>query len=143
MRNATLADLPSIIAVERTAASAAHWSMPEYEKLVQSGLVLVAEDQGELEGFICAKVIAGEAEIENIVVAECSRRQGIADALLKELIGLARMQGWSVVFLEVRESNFPARALYEKHGFAETGRRRDYYRQPVEDAVLYELRAAT
>jgi len=102
--------------------------------------VLVADEAGDVSGFVCAKTVAGDWEIENMVVAKQGRRRGIGSGLLDELLRRARNQAVAAVWLEVRESNQVARRLYEKHGFRETGRRRGYYKYPVEDAVLYEFR---
>jgi ribosomal-protein-alanine N-acetyltransferase len=85
-------------------------------------------------------VVAGEWEIENAVVAPEFRRRGVGHDLIRELLRQAQMASGTAVWLEVRESNFAARGLYEKHGFRETGRRRAYYEDPSEDAVLYSLR---
>jgi ribosomal-protein-alanine N-acetyltransferase len=60
--------------------------------------------------------------------------------LLQELIQRAESEPAAAILLEVRESNLPARQLYEKHGFREVGRRRTYYKDPPEDAILYALR---
>jgi len=141
IRSATLDDVPAILAIEQQAASAAHWPPEEYEKLVNTGVVLVAEQAGKLHGFVCAKAVAGEWEIENIVVATDSLRQGLADQLMQALIDQAEKGTVSRILLEVRESNRPARRLYEKHAFREVGRRRKYYSNPVEDAVLYARRS--
>jgi len=100
----------------------------------------VTEDGGNISGFVCAKNVAGDWEIENMVVAKQGRRRGVGNGLLDELLRRVRQQAGAAVWLEVRESNEPARRLYEKHGFRETGRRRGYYKDPVEDAVLYEFR---
>jgi ribosomal-protein-alanine N-acetyltransferase len=143
IRSATLSDLPAILAMERQAPSAAHWTLEQYNKLLGSGVVLVAEqaaEEGTLSGFICARVVAGEWEIENVVVATPFLRRGIARGLLLELIEQARKAAASAILLEVRRSNRPARRLYEKHGFREVGRRPSYYRDPAEDAILYALR---
>jgi ribosomal-protein-alanine N-acetyltransferase len=140
IRSAVSDDVPALLAIERDAPSAAHWTREQYELLVESGIVLVAEDGGSISGFVCAKKVAGVWEIENMVVAKNSRRRGIADGLLDELLRRAQSEGSSAVWLEVRESNRPALRLYEKHGFCETGRRRGYYSEPLEDALLYELR---
>ena len=82
---------------------------------------------------------AGEWELENIAVAPAFQRRGVAGKLLKVLIDHMRQNHASTVFLEVRESNLPARRFYEKQGFNEVGRRRHYYHRPDEDAVLYKL----
>jgi ribosomal-protein-alanine N-acetyltransferase len=143
IRSAGLDDVPAILALEREAASAAHWTPEQYTRLVEWGLVLVAEEETTISGFICAQALAEEWEIENVVVATQVRRRGIADALLQELVRHIRSQAGVTVWLEVRESNQPARRLYEKHGFREAGRRRGYYQDPVEDAVLYEWRVSS
>jgi ribosomal-protein-alanine N-acetyltransferase len=153
IRSARLHDVSAILAIERQAPGAAHWTEEQYDKLVRNGVVLVAEyepapcknrkERGtlcRLCGFICAQAIAGEWEIENVVVAAEFLRCGIADGLVRELIRCAASQTASAILLEVRESNRPALGLYEKHGFREVGRRRAYYSDPEEDAILYALR---
>ncbi len=144
IRSAALNDVPAILAIEQQARGAAHWTAEQYKKLVGSGVVLVAEqaaeEAGELCGFVCANAVAGEWEIENMVVAAEFLRRGIAHELLRALIQRAENEAASSILLEVRESNLPARRLYEKNGFREVGRRRVYYGDPVEDAILYELR---
>jgi [ribosomal protein S18]-alanine N-acetyltransferase len=140
IRSAALNDLPAILAIEQHAPSAAHWTSQQYQKLVASGVVLVAEEAGKLCGFVCAQTVAGEWEIENVVVTAVFLRRGIADELVRALIQRAENETASAILLEVRESNLAARELYEKHGFREVGRRRVYYQDPVEDAILYALR---
>ncbi len=140
IRSASLNHVPAILAIEQQARGAAHWTSEQYKKLVGGGVVLVAEEAGKLCGFVCAKVIAGEWEIENVVVAAEFLRRGTANGLVRELIQRATEEAASAILLEVRESNLPARRLYEKHGFREVGRRRVYYKDPVEDAILYALR---
>jgi ribosomal-protein-alanine N-acetyltransferase len=130
--------------MEQQAPIAAHWTSAQYSKLVIDGVVLVAElgseDAAKLCGFICAQPVAGEWEIQNVVVDAGFLRRCIASALMLALIQRAREEHASAVLLEVRESNLAARGLYEKHGFREVGRRRLYYQVPSEDAILYALR---
>jgi ribosomal-protein-alanine N-acetyltransferase len=140
IRSAALHEVPELIAIELQAPSASHWTPGQYNKLVRDGVVVVAEQAGQLCGFICAKAVAGEWEIENVVVATAFLRCGIASELLLALIERAKNEAASAILLEVRESNFPARGLYEKHDFREVGRRRQYYGDPAEDAILYALR---
>jgi len=140
IRSATLKDIPAILALEQQSSSAAHWTREQYNKLAESGIVLLAEEAGGLRGFICAQAVAGEWEIENVVVAAEFLRHGIANELLRELIRRAQSENASAILLEVREANQPARGLYEKNGFREVGRRRGYYKDPPEDAILYSLR---
>jgi ribosomal-protein-alanine N-acetyltransferase len=140
IRPATLNDVPAILAIERQSPSAAHWTPEQYNQLLDSGTVLVSEEAGCLRGFICAKAVAGEWEIENVVVAAEFLRCGVADELLRQLIERAQNKAASAIMLEVRESNRPARRLYENCGFCQVGRRRTYYTDPAEDAILYALR---
>ena len=141
IRSATLDDVPEILDMERQASSAAHWNAAAYTELVNSGVVLVAEERGKLCGFVCAKAVLGEWEIENVVVAAELLRRGVASELMRGLIQRAKSEAAPVIRLEVRESNLPARALYVRHGFLEAGRRRSYYSGPAEDAILYSLRS--
>lgn len=125
--------------LECAAPSAAHWSLQQYETVV-SGLDRVAsviEEDGEVKGFLVARVRDREWEIENIVVADDRRRRGLGARLLEEIINRARPQGAEVIFLEVRESNQAARSLYEKSGFVPAGLRPRYYRDPEENALIY------
>jgi len=140
IRSAALNDVPAILAIEQQSPGAAHWTREQYNKLVGSGVVLVAEEAGQLCGFVCARAVAGEWEIENVAVAVGFLRRGIANELMRALIQRAKNEVASAILLEVRESNLAARGLYEKHGFREVGCRRVYYRDPVEDAILYALR---
>jgi [ribosomal protein S18]-alanine N-acetyltransferase len=77
------------------------------------------------------------------VVAPEFQRRGLASQLIGALIREAQGQAGTRILLEVRESNLPARHLYENHGFAPIGRRKGYYQHPVEDAVLYELQLSS
>jgi ribosomal-protein-alanine N-acetyltransferase len=98
-----------------------------------------SSEPGRILAFLVAHGIDQEWELENIVVAEESRRHGMGARLINELIDLARANHGRRMFLEVRESNYVARALYRKMGFAETGSRVDYYSDPSEDAIVYRL----
>jgi len=141
IRPAAAADVPAMMALERHAATAAHWSAADYERIfAPSGqrVALVLEER-EVEGFVVARGVGTEWEIENIAVAGPARRWGLGARLLVELLNRVRAAGARNVFLEVRESNRAARSLYEKWAFVESGRRKAYYRGPDEDAVLYRF----
>src|ERR1700676_2788704 len=155
IRPATVADIPHIISLERQSATAAHWTDEQYGRVFQSGgsprLLLVAEaappkstglksgaDAGfGIVGFLIAHHLGPEWELENIVVAPVVRHKGLGERLLHSLLAAAGETSSTVVFLEVRDSNAVARALYEKAGFRQTGRRKSYYTSPLEDAILY------
>ena len=143
IRPATATDLPAMMALEKRAATAAHWSGEQYQALFRGSdpgrVALVIQEESGLQGFVIARVQGEEWEIENIAIAGPARRRGLGTRLLGELLDLARAQGAAAVFLEVRESNQAARALYEKWAFLESGHRRRYYRDPEEDAILYRL----
>jgi ribosomal-protein-alanine N-acetyltransferase len=143
IRSATLADIPSLVALEKHAVTAAHWSRQQYDAIFSQSsprrLALAIEEETGIQGFLIARVLEKEWEIENIAIAGPARRQGLGTRLLGEFIDLARSQAAQAIFLEVRESNHAARALYEKWAFLESGRRPCYYRDPAEDAIVYRL----
>jgi ribosomal-protein-alanine acetyltransferase len=143
IRLATPADIPTMMTLETHAATAAHWSKAQYEAAlsgdVPSRVVVIIEKESDVQGFIAGRTMGEEWEIENIAVAGPARRCGLGTRLLGEFLDLGRGRGAKAVFLEVRESNFAARRLYEKWAFVETGRRKGYYREPEEDAIVYRL----
>ena len=153
LRPAIAADIPLLMDLERASPTAAHWKEQQYRQAVEPGpdhpsrFVLVAEvaplasaardSRFSLVGFLVARHVGLEWELENIVVAPSARRQGVGRQLLDALLAVAREKNSESVFLEVRESNAPARKLYENAGFQPTGRRKSYYLDPPEDAILY------
>lgn len=84
---------------------------------------------------------ADEGEILNLAVSPAGRRHGLGRALVEQAVATLRERGVGQIYLEVRESNAPARALYAARGFKEVGRRKQYYRRPVEDAIVLRLDA--
>lgn len=141
IRSATAADIPAMMALERHAATAAHWTEADYLRLFAgaAGRITLVLEEEEAQGFIVARSAGREWEIENMAVAGPARRRSLGTRLLAELLDRARAAGARHVFLEVRESNRAARALYEKWAFVESGRRKCYYHQPDEDAILYRF----
>jgi ribosomal-protein-alanine acetyltransferase len=120
-----------------------HWPEQNYQAAFQPGAperhLWVIEDGGQLQAFLIARFSAAECEVENLVVAKQHRRRGLALELMQALVAVARQRQLERVLLEVRESNEAARAFYEKVGFQENGRRKAYYTQPREDAILLAL----
>jgi len=144
IRPATSADLAAILELERSTPSAAHWSQAQYDAILNAPhaterLVLIAEVEAGPSGFLVARSASDEWEIENVVVAEFARRRGLGRKLVESLRDAARPRGARALFLEVRESNLAALALYESCGFKKTGRRIGYYSCPTEDAILYSF----
>jgi len=151
IRHATPADIPAMMRLATHGSSAAHWSREHYDRIfradaprraawvIENG---VGEKENAPQGFLIAREIAGEWDLENIVVSKQVRRRGLATRLLFELMSVARTEHALAIFLEVRESNHAARAFYQSRGFEPTGRRPRYYSDPDEDAITYRLRLA-
>jgi ribosomal-protein-alanine N-acetyltransferase len=138
---ATRADLDAVVALE-VAAFADPWTRPAFEAALKerhARFRVAHAPDGSLLGYLIAWFIIDEAEIANLAVLPTARRRGVARALLEEIIAEARDYGISRLFLEVRESNAAARALYASRGFEPIARRARYYRKPVEDAIVLRL----
>ena len=99
-------------------------------------LWLVAEQDGCVVGYVGSQSVLGEADMMNIAVDASVRRRGVALRLVSGLVEALKANEVHSLTLEVRASNEPAKALYEKLGFEQVGRRPGYYRQPKEDALI-------
>ena len=97
---------------------------------------LVAVENGQVAGYIGSQTVMGETDMMNVAVHPDFRRQGIGEQLVNALVAELKKQESHCLTLEVRASNAPAIALYEKLGFVEIGRRKNYYRNPREDALI-------
>ena len=118
--------------IQSAAPEASQWNPGDYLTYE----CRVAEEATAVVGFIVARPVAErEWEILNLAVAEGARRRGIGRQLLSDI--LARHAG--EFFLEVRESNAPARRFYEYAGFKAITRRLQYYPDPIEDAIVMKL----
>lgn len=135
---ATVRDLAPVAAIEHAAFSDP-WSLRSFREALDSPSVYFAcarSDAGSVLGYVVAWFVADQGEIANIAVAPDQRGRGVGRALLDAALGEAAARGIRAVFLEVRDSNQRARELYASRGFEEIGRRRRYYRRPVEDAIV-------
>ncbi len=133
--------LSRVAALEKLCFPADPWSEALFQAALDSphAAILLAEgEDGSILGYAVLSVILDEGNLDNIAVAPDCRRHGVADALLGALTGFGR-DNLSLLMLEVRASNAPAITLYEKHGFAAVGRRKNYYDAPREDAILMTL----
>jgi ribosomal-protein-alanine N-acetyltransferase len=143
LRPATAADAPAIAALEQATFSDP-WSPDSFVHLVRNGdAFFTVADRGapgdvpqEPIGYVVAWFVLDEGEVANIAVSAAARGDGVGARLLDAALAEARRRGVLQVFLEVRESNTVARRLYASRGFLELGRRRRYYRHPVEDALV-------
>jgi ribosomal-protein-alanine acetyltransferase len=159
VRPAMPSDQPRLVEIASHSATAAQWNQAEYLKLFslnepgaqppveaatrpqpQSRTALVVEQDASVVGFIVGRQVEDEWEIENIAVTGMARRRGLGSRLVGELLDLVRSRGGKSVFLEVRESNRAARSLYEKWAFIEVGRRKMYYQNPAEDALVLKFK---
>lgn len=137
----TIERLPQVAALEQACFPADPWSEGVFREALANprvSVLLALGEDGGLLGYAVLSVMLDEGNLDNIAVAPQARRQGVADALLSALTGFGG-DHLAALTLEVRASNTPAIALYEKHGFAAVGRRKNYYSAPREDAILMTL----
>ena len=99
-------------------------------------LWLIAEENGAVCGYVGSQTVLDETDMMNIAVHPDCRRKGIAAALITELVSRLKARGSRILRLEVRESNLPAIALYKAMGFTQLGLRKNYYRNPKENALI-------
>src|SRR5438270_5903408 len=142
VRTATREDIAAMAQLALTTPGAAIWTEAQYQEIFNPAAAVlrhavIFEEPESIAGFAVARAGREEWELENIVVHTAAQRAGHGAELLNELIERVRVSGARHFRLEVRESNDAARCLYEKCGFRVEGRRRGYYRDPAEDAILY------
>lgn len=140
LRRATVTDVDAIARIEGAVFSDP-WPVAAFADLVVAphAHVSVATDDaagGSVIGYCVLLVAADEAEIGNIATVRDARRRGVGGLLLDHALQCAQHLGARTVYLEVRTSNEAARALYASRGFRAVGRRRAYYRNPLEDALV-------
>lgn len=128
----------SAVAALETICFSDPWSENSVSSELKNKLALwlVAEENGTVAGYIGSQTCGEESDVMNVAVHPDFRRRGIAEALVNALVEELKAIGSHCLTLEVRASNAPAIALYEKMGFSEIGRRKNYYRNPREDALI-------
>jgi ribosomal-protein-alanine acetyltransferase len=140
IRPATPADTARLAELERICFSDP-WSPAGLREMITAthtiGMVALIGEM--IVGYAIARHAAGAGEILNLAVAPEHRREGVAAHLIDALLEGLRSRDVGEVYLEVRESNGPARALYRGKGFSVAGMRRAYYRHPTEDALVLRL----
>lgn len=138
--DAAVRHLPQLEQLERVC-----FSVPWTEEQLRAQLpddrhvFLVAERSGEVLGYVGLMYVLDEGYISNVAVSPACRRRGIGEALIAALTQRAEWLGLAFLTLEARASNVPAIRLYEKMGFRQVGRRKNYYQRPEEDAMLMTL----
>lgn len=129
--------VPQIALLERE-CFADPWSQQSIASELHNplSLWLVAQEGQTLLGYVGSQTCLDETDMMNIAVSPASRRQGVARALIEALVSALRERGSRQLTLEVRASNGPASQLYESLGFLQVGLRKNYYRNPKEDALI-------
>ncbi len=132
-------DIPALAAIEKEC-----FSLPWSEQAFRDSCALpyayffVADVAGQVAGYAGLYKIGDEGDITNVAVSSIYRRKGIAVKIMEAVLSFAREQAMSLINLEVRESNSPAIALYERMGFVNIGKRKNFYEKPLEDAIIYQ-----
>jgi [ribosomal protein S18]-alanine N-acetyltransferase len=143
IRDATRRDLPKIMQIERRAFDQP-WSLDSFVREFALPFsrttiaVFSAENSESIVGYLCRWLVVDEYHILNVAVDPSIRRKGIGARLMNDAIKEAKARSATLVSLEVRRSNLPARGLYRKFEFQERRLRRNYY-GPGEDAIVMEL----
>jgi [ribosomal protein S18]-alanine N-acetyltransferase len=138
-------DLDEVLQIERASFSMP-WSRGAFTYEIERNRVArcwVMREDDRLAGYLCLWEVADELHITNVAVHPAYRRRGIGRAMLAAVLDDAVRRSLSLVGLEVRPTNAEARALYESFGFRVVGRRRGYYYDTGEDALIMEARLRT
>jgi ribosomal-protein-alanine N-acetyltransferase len=137
IRPMTKEDCVQVAEIE-AASFSVPWSLNAFTETVEKDnfRYFVAEEAGEILGYCGFLFVLDEAEIPNVCVKESARKCGVGKKMMAALMEEAKKLGMAVLYLEVRESNTPARNLYLSLGFEENGIRKNFYEHPVEHAVL-------
>lgn len=137
IRRMTYEDLDEVVRLEKICFSDP-WNRKCFEEELehQFCIPLVVRLDDAIVGYTCLWYVDEQMEIANFAVSPEYRRRGIGRRLMQEVILESKEKGCTSVILSVRESNLPAENLYQEFGFKEVGRRKRYYRYPVEDAVI-------
>lgn len=133
-------DAPALAALEKESFSHP-WSENAFLTLLkeENSRCVILREGTELLGYLTLTMVLDRAQINTVAVSSARRRQGLGRRLLEEGIRLCRAANMSAMELEVRAGNLAALTLYRTLGFMEVGRRKGYYRDPPEDAVLMDL----
>ena len=138
IRDMTRADLGAVMAIER-ASFTMPWRATTFESLLtrsDADLIAAVAEEDRLVGYAVVWTVVDQAELGNVAVHEEWRKRGVGRMLVDAALERARARAAEECFLEVRESNRNAQSLYEKAGFRSIGRRRRYYSNPTEDALV-------
>lgn len=148
VRPMTVADQEAVLTIQRSSPGAAQWPGNEWrvfcrkedageDRIVRAGsCAWVATESAGVVAFLAGLFTGEILEILNLGVAPAARRKGVGSALVSHALAAARTAGAQWAYLEVRESNKSAIAFYERQGFSFLAFRKDYYRDPIENAQV-------
>ncbi|WP_078037119.1 ribosomal protein S18-alanine N-acetyltransferase [Oribacterium sp. C9] len=142
IKGMSIYDIPEVLILERDAFGKMAWSSGDFESAINSSYdhPFVIHDDSSVAGYSVLRILAPEAEVEDICVSSAMRKQGMGERLLRHMIDVARENGAENIYLEVRSKNEAAICLYRKMGFQDSYVRKGYYRDPVDDAVIMVLK---
>ena len=140
LRDMTAADLKLVVALERKIFPDA-WPESAFQEILEDDdwSAVVAEYEGKIIGYAFFLIVLNESHLANIAVVEPFRRKSVAKHLLEHILRVVQEKKCEIILLEVRVSNREARAFYGRFGFKELYRRKKYYRDPGEDALVMAL----
>ena len=142
IRTAEKKDIEDIARIENSCFSVP-WSLDAIEQEICENKLakffIACDGEDNVVGFIGIWTLIDECQINKVAVLPEKRKLGIGKAILNHVLELTREQGIKSWYLEVRESNIAAKALYKSAGFSSVGIRKGYYVEPIEDAVLMNL----
>lgn len=133
----TIDDISQVAEIEKHIFSIP-WSQNAFKESLESDntIYIVGKEKDMVVGYAGIYLSFEEGNITNVAVNPLSRRKGIGEQLVRNILNMASKKGIRDVFLEVRETNSAAIALYEKVGFKEEGIRKSFYEKPKEDALI-------
>lgn len=136
-RKAGASDAPSIARAEEEIFSDP-WTLRDVSDILvtEGGMCYVALDGGRVIGYVLGRIIPPEGELYRVAVLPSYRRRGIGYRLLDFAVKSSKSRGLEILFLEVRRQNTAAKALYRAYGFRDVSVRKNYYRDPPDDAIV-------
>jgi [ribosomal protein S18]-alanine N-acetyltransferase len=137
IRKMKTTDLPQVMLIE-LATFTMPWGEATFRGLLRrkDSDLWVADHKGDIAGYAVFWAVMDQGELGNVAVDEDYRGQGVGSLLIEAVLERARERGVRDIFLEVRKSNVRAQELYKTFGFSEVGRRKNYYLEPLEDALV-------
>ena len=136
IREFVLGDEKDIATLEKECFSSPWSETAVLESLSNNTTFLVFCEQGEILGYAGLQIVLDEGYVTNIAVTKTARGKGIGHSLVNALLSLGKQNGLAFISLEVRETNTPAISLYKKCGFLNVGKRKNFYTNPAEDAII-------